>query len=99
MRLVEWFLEKRLPVFQALKVAPKITDIHEIIAEAFAVDWPGPLPRPVIEAFIDAFPMLCDVAEEINWRVDSCPCHEISPLTIKHVFFLLSGCTDRLTGS
>ena len=86
-RLVEWFLEIKLPVFQALKVAPRITDIHEIIVEASTMDWPGPLPRSVIEAFINAFPMLCDAAEEINWRVDSCPCHEISPLTIKHVFF------------
>jgi len=82
---VEWFLEKKLPKFQAkfqaLKVAPKITDIHEIIAEASTMDWSGPLPLPVIEAFIDAFAMLCEAAEEINWRVDSCPCHEISPLT------------------
>ena len=86
-RLVEWFLEKKLPEFQAIKVAPNITDIHEIIAEAYTMDWSGPLSPPVIEAFIDAFPMLCDAAEEINWRVDSCPCQDISPITTKHVFF------------
>jgi len=86
-RLVEWFLEKKLPEFQALKVAPKITDIHKIIAETSTMDCLGPLPLPVIEAFIEAFPMLCEAAEEINWRVDSCPCHKISPITTKHVFF------------
>lgn len=86
-RLVEWFLEKKLPEFQAIKVAPNITDIHEIIAEAYTMDWSGPLSPPVIEAFIEAFPMLCDAAEEINWRVDSCPCQDISPITTKHVFF------------
>ena len=86
-RLVEWFLEKKLPEFQAIKVAPKIADIHEILAEASTMDWSGPLSPPVIEAFIDAFPMLCDAAEEINWRVDSCPCQEISPITTKHVLF------------
>ena len=91
-RLVEWFLEKKLPEFQALEVAPNITDIHEIIAEASTMDWSGPLSLPAIEAFIDAFPMLCDAAEEINWSVDSCPCQDISPITTKHVFFSLPGC-------
>ena len=89
-RLVEWFLEKKLPEFQALKVAPNITDIHEIITEASTMDWSGPLSLPVVEAFINAFSMLCDTAEEINWRVDSCPCQEISPITTTHVFFLFS---------
>ena len=90
MRFVEWYLEKKLPEFQALNVAPNITDIHEIITEASTMDWSGPLSLPVIEAFIDAFSMLCDTAEEINWRVDSCPCQEISPITTTHVFFLFS---------
>ena len=90
MRFVEWFLEKKLPEFQALEVAPNITDIQEIITEASTMDWSGPLSLPVIEAFVDAFSMLCDTAEEINWRVDSCPCQEISPITTTHVFFLFS---------
>jgi hypothetical protein len=85
---VEWFLEKKLPEFQALQVAPNITDIHEIITEASTMDWSGPLTLPVIEAFINAFLMLCDAAEEINWRVDSCPCQEILPITTTHVFLL-----------
>lgn len=89
-RLVEWFLQTKLPEFQNLQATPSIEDLGELFGDTFTMDgWSGPLPTPVIEAFIEAFPMLLDASEELNWDVLSCPCQEISPLTTKYVFLSL----------
>ena len=100
MRFVEWFVKEKLQQFQAHGATPTIPEIREIINAVFAgtTDWQGPLPLSVAEAFINAFSMLCDTAEEINWSVDSCP-QEISPITTTHVLFSLLGRSDGLTGS
>jgi len=87
-RLVEWFLRLKLPEFQALNVVPSIADLHQIVVEASTTDWSGLLPIPVIKAFIDAFLMLLGASEGLNWRVESCPCQKISPITTKLVFSL-----------
>ena len=65
-------------------------DLHEILVapSTGTMDWPGlPLPFPVIEAVADAFLMLLDAAEDLDWQVDSCPCQELEPITTKLVFF------------
>ena len=87
-RLVEWFLRLKLPEFQALNAVPSIADLHEIVVEASTTDWSGLLPIPVIDAFIDAFLMLLDASEVLNWRVESCQCGKISPITTKLVYSL-----------
>jgi hypothetical protein len=88
---VEWFLQRKLPEFQATKVAPTIEDLLEILVapSTGTMDWPGlPLPVPVIKAFVDAFLMLLDAAEELNWQINTCPSQDLSPITTKFVFFL-----------
>jgi len=87
---VEWFLQRKLPDFQATKVVPTIQDMHEILVapSTGTVDWSGPpLPFPVIEAVADAFLMLLDAAEDLDWKVDSCPCQDLEPITTKLVSF------------
>jgi hypothetical protein len=89
-RLVEWFLQRKLPEFQATKVVPTIQDLREILVapSTGTVDWSGPpLPLAVIEAVADAFVMLLDAAEDLDWQVDSCPCQDLEPITTKLVFF------------
>jgi len=97
-RLVEWFLQRKLPEFQATKVAPTIRDLRESLATppTDTVDWSGPpLPFPVIEAVADAFFMLLDAAEDLDWQVNSCPCQDLKPITTKLVFFsVFSRVTD-----
>jgi hypothetical protein len=91
-RLVEWFLQRKLPEFQATNVVPTIQDLREILVapSAGTADWSGPpLPFPVIEAVADAFVMLLDAAEDLDWQVDSCPCQDLEPITTKLVFFSL----------
>jgi hypothetical protein len=91
-RLVEWFLQTKLPEFQATGVAPTIQDLKEILVapSTGTMDWPGPpVPVPVIHAFVHAFRMLLHVAGELNWQIDTCPSQDLSPLTTKFVFFCL----------
>jgi hypothetical protein len=91
-RLVEWFLQRKLPEFQATKVVPTMQDLREILVapSTGTVDWSEPpLPFPVIEAVADAFLMLLDAAEDLDWQVDSCPSQDLEPITTKLVFFSL----------
>ncbi len=96
---MEGFLRLKLPQFQVQKVAPRIADLLDIVrVGAPTTDWPGTLPNPVLKAFIDAFPMLLDAAEELNWQVDNCAYNKILPITTKLVFSSLRCHGDGLTG-
>ena len=91
-RLVEWFIQKKLPEVQTRKLARSKVDLREVVADASTTMtyFSGLLPDAVIDAFADAFTLLNDIAEELDWSIDSCGGQEISPITTKLVFSPLS---------
>jgi hypothetical protein len=69
-----------------LEGTPNAHNLDERLVQAFAMDTPGLLTLPVIEALSTSFPMLLYIAQELQWTIDFTVCQDRVPITTKSVF-------------
>ena len=86
MRAVEWLIGIEVQGCPALEGAPNAENLNERLVRASAVDTPGLLTPPVIEALGESFPMLLYIAQELQWSIDFTAYQDRQPITTKFVF-------------
>ena len=96
MRAVEWLIGIEVQGRRTLKGTPNANNLNERLVRASAMDTPGLLTPPVIEALRASFPMLLYIAQELQWAIDFTACQDRLPITTKFVFPSLSRC-EKLT--
>jgi len=95
---VEWLIGVDVPGCPDLEGTPHAKNLDGRLVQASAMDSPGLLTPPVIEALKSSFPMLLYIAQELEWMIDFTACQGRQPITTKLVFTSLSR-RERLTGS
>ena len=86
MRAVEWLIGIEVQGCPALEDTLNPNNLDERLVLASAMDSPGLLTFPVIEALRAAFPMLLYIAQELEWTIDFTECQNRIPITTKFVF-------------
>jgi hypothetical protein len=84
-RAVEWLIGIEVQECPALEGTPNAKNLDERLVRASAMDTPGLLTPPVIEALRASFPMLLYIAQELQWTIDFTACQDRLPITTKFV--------------
>jgi hypothetical protein len=85
-RAVEWLIGIEVQGSPALEGTPNAKNLDERLVWASAMDTPGLLTPPVIEALRASFPMLLYIAQELHWTIDFTAFQDRLPITTKSVF-------------
>jgi len=80
-RAMEWLIGVDVQGCSTLEGSPSMTNLNERLAEARTRDKLGLLTPPVVDALNQSFPMLCSIAQELDWTVDFTTCQERSMIT------------------
>jgi hypothetical protein len=83
---VEWLLGIEVQGCPTLEGTSNAKNLDERLVRASAMDTPGLLTPPVIEALRASFAMLLYIAQELQWTIDFTECQDRLPITTKFVF-------------